>query len=87
MTPPPGWYRHPRAPGPERWRDGTGWTARSRAASRPAAGAAAAAGRVFDAGADGSPFADTDRITRGIRPVGDAARGGGVGSGIQRQPR
>ncbi|GAA2583508.1 DUF2510 domain-containing protein [Streptomyces lienomycini] len=37
---------------------------------------------VFDAGEDGPPLADMDRITKGIRPVGDAATGGGVGSGI-----
>ncbi|WP_225636711.1 DUF2510 domain-containing protein [Streptomyces solaniscabiei] len=37
---------------------------------------------VFDAGEDGPPLADMDRITDGIRPVGDAATGGGVGSGI-----
>ncbi|MFJ8200483.1 DUF2510 domain-containing protein [Streptomyces sp. NPDC096152] len=37
---------------------------------------------VFDAGPDGPPPADMDRITRGIRPVGDAATGGGVGSSI-----
>jgi hypothetical protein len=37
---------------------------------------------AFDAGTDGPPLADMDRITRGIRPVGDAATGGGVGSSI-----
>jgi hypothetical protein len=37
---------------------------------------------VFDAGEDGPPLADMDRITKGIRPVGDADTGGGVGSGI-----
>ncbi|WP_307544920.1 DUF2510 domain-containing protein [Streptomyces sp. V3I8] len=37
---------------------------------------------VFDAGAEGPPLADMDRITQGIRPVGDADTGGGVGSGI-----
>lgn len=37
---------------------------------------------VFDAGEDGPPLADMDRITRGIRPVGDAATDGGVGSSI-----
>ncbi|MEU3839870.1 DUF2510 domain-containing protein [Streptomyces sp. NPDC028635] len=37
---------------------------------------------VFDAGQDGPPLTDMDRITRGIRPVGDAATGGGVGSSI-----
>ncbi|MDG9727273.1 DUF2510 domain-containing protein [Streptomyces sp. DH41] len=37
---------------------------------------------VFDAGADGPPLDVMDRITEGIRPVGDADTGGGVGSGI-----
>ncbi|MET8568331.1 DUF2510 domain-containing protein [Streptomyces sp. NPDC004783] len=37
---------------------------------------------VFDAGEDGPPLADMDRITEGIRPAGDAATGGGAGSGI-----
>ncbi|MFE6522814.1 DUF2510 domain-containing protein [Streptomyces sp. NPDC057794] len=37
---------------------------------------------VFDAGADGPPLADMDRITKGIRPAGDADTGGGVGSSI-----
>ncbi|MDT0611252.1 DUF2510 domain-containing protein [Streptomyces lancefieldiae] len=37
---------------------------------------------VFDAGEDGPPLAEMDRITKGIRPVGDADTGGGVGSGI-----
>lgn len=37
---------------------------------------------VFDAGPDGPPPADMDRITDGIRPVGDADTGGGVGAGI-----
>ncbi|MDT0389984.1 DUF2510 domain-containing protein [Streptomyces dubilierae] len=37
---------------------------------------------VFDAGEDGPPLADMDRITKGIRPVGDADTGGGVGSSI-----
>jgi hypothetical protein len=37
---------------------------------------------AFDAGPDGPPLADMDRIIKGIRPVGDAATGGGVGSGI-----
>ncbi|MGW8063394.1 DUF2510 domain-containing protein [Streptomyces ziwulingensis] len=37
---------------------------------------------VFDAGEDGPPLADMERITKGIRPVGDADTGGGVGSGI-----
>ncbi|KES06936.1 membrane protein [Streptomyces toyocaensis] len=37
---------------------------------------------VFDAGEDGPPLADMDRITKGIRPVTDADSGGGVGSSI-----
>ncbi|MGW4923415.1 DUF2510 domain-containing protein [Streptomyces parvulus] len=37
---------------------------------------------VFDAGGEGPPLADMDRITKGIRPIGDADTGGGVGSGI-----
>ncbi|WP_328564590.1 DUF2510 domain-containing protein [Streptomyces coelicoflavus] len=37
---------------------------------------------VFDAGEDGPPLADMDSITKGIRPIGDADTGGGVGSGI-----
>ncbi|MEU6916462.1 DUF2510 domain-containing protein [Streptomyces olindensis] len=37
---------------------------------------------VFDAGDDGPPLADMDRITKGIRPFGDADTGGGVGSSI-----
>ncbi|KOT46580.1 hypothetical protein ADK41_02400 [Streptomyces caelestis] len=37
---------------------------------------------VFDAGQDGPPPADMDRITEGIRPVTDPASGGGVGSSI-----
>ncbi|GGZ93378.1 membrane protein [Streptomyces echinoruber] len=37
---------------------------------------------VFDAGPDGPPLSDMDRITQGIRPLGDAATGGGVGSSI-----
>jgi hypothetical protein len=37
---------------------------------------------AFDAGPDGPPLADMDRITEGIRPVGAAATGGGVGSSI-----
>ncbi|NNN37523.1 DUF2510 domain-containing protein [Streptomyces sp. S3(2020)] len=36
---------------------------------------------VFDAGEDGPPLADMDRITKGIRSGGDA-NGGGVGSSI-----
>jgi hypothetical protein len=36
---------------------------------------------VFDAGEDGPPLADMDRITKGIRSSGDA-NGGGVGSSI-----
>ena len=37
---------------------------------------------AFDTGADGPPLAGMDRITKGIRPVGDAAAAGGVGSSI-----
>ncbi|GHJ38787.1 DUF2510 domain-containing protein [Streptomyces sp. TS71-3] len=37
---------------------------------------------AFDAGPDGPPLADMDRITKGIRPVGGAATGGGVGSSV-----
>ncbi|MFE7167726.1 DUF2510 domain-containing protein [Streptomyces sp. NPDC057616] len=37
---------------------------------------------VFDAGEAGPPVADMDRIARGIRPIDDAATGGGVGSSI-----
>ncbi|WP_149550777.1 DUF2510 domain-containing protein [Streptomyces marokkonensis] len=37
---------------------------------------------VFEAGEDGPPLADMDRITKGIRPVTDADSGGGVGSSI-----
>ncbi|MXM63672.1 DUF2510 domain-containing protein [Streptomyces sp. HUCO-GS316] len=37
---------------------------------------------VFDAGKDGPPLADMDRITKGIRVLGDADAGGGVGSSI-----
>ncbi|MFD7812569.1 DUF2510 domain-containing protein [Streptomyces sp. NPDC059785] len=38
---------------------------------------------AFDAGADGPPVSDMDRITKGIKPVGDAAgSSGGVGSSI-----
>ncbi|MGW4022677.1 DUF2510 domain-containing protein [Streptomyces sp. NPDC005009] len=37
---------------------------------------------VFDAGEDGPPLADMDRITEGIRSVTDTASGGGVGSSI-----
>ncbi|MFF6994057.1 DUF2510 domain-containing protein [Streptomyces sp. NPDC008313] len=37
---------------------------------------------AFDAGEAGPPQADMDRITKGIRPVGDADTGGGVGSSI-----
>ncbi|MFD7437022.1 DUF2510 domain-containing protein [Streptomyces sp. NPDC059861] len=37
---------------------------------------------VLDAGPAGPPPADMDRITDGIRPVGDADTGGGVGAGI-----
>ena len=37
---------------------------------------------VFDAGEQAPPLADMDTITKGIRPVGDADTGGGVGSGV-----
>jgi hypothetical protein len=37
---------------------------------------------VFDAGEEGPPLADMDRITKGIRPVGDEGTSGGVGSSI-----
>lgn len=37
---------------------------------------------VLDAGPGGPPLADMDRITEGIRPVGDADTGGGVGSSV-----
>ncbi|WP_327427394.1 DUF2510 domain-containing protein [Streptomyces sp. NBC_01236] len=37
---------------------------------------------AFDAGSDGPPLTDMDRITKGIRPLGDADTGGGVGSSI-----
>ncbi|WP_306970872.1 DUF2510 domain-containing protein [Streptomyces afghaniensis] len=37
---------------------------------------------VFDAGEDGPPLADMDRVTKGIRSFGDADTGGGVGSSI-----
>ncbi|MFD0543199.1 DUF2510 domain-containing protein [Streptomyces mexicanus] len=37
---------------------------------------------ALDAGPDGPPLSDIDTITRGIRPVDDAATGGGVGSSI-----
>ncbi|MFF9124777.1 DUF2510 domain-containing protein [Streptomyces sp. NPDC014889] len=37
---------------------------------------------VLDAGPDGPPPSDIDRITTGIRPIGDTAAGGGVGSSI-----
>ncbi|MFI1164114.1 DUF2510 domain-containing protein [Streptomyces sp. NPDC020801] len=37
---------------------------------------------VFDAGEGGPPLTDMEKITEGIRPVGDAATSGGVGSSI-----
>ncbi|MER5470822.1 DUF2510 domain-containing protein [Streptomyces sp. NPDC002685] len=37
---------------------------------------------AFDAGADGPPLSDMDRITEGIRSVGDQDGDGGVGSSI-----
>ncbi|MFJ4646389.1 DUF2510 domain-containing protein [Streptomyces bobili] len=41
---------------------------------------------VFDAGEDGPPLADMDRITKGIRPIGDVDTGGGVGSDLGPTP-
>ncbi|MYQ31149.1 hypothetical protein, partial [Streptomyces sp. SID4956] len=37
---------------------------------------------LFEAGPDGPPVADMDRITKGIRSTADQASGGGVGSSI-----
>jgi hypothetical protein len=37
---------------------------------------------VLDAGPDGPPLSDIDRIRKGIRPLGDAGTSGGVGSSI-----
>ncbi|MFF9717237.1 DUF2510 domain-containing protein [Streptomyces sp. NPDC014603] len=37
---------------------------------------------VVDAGEDAPPLSDMDRITRGIRTIGDTGSGGGVGSSI-----
>ncbi|MFE6363405.1 DUF2510 domain-containing protein [Streptomyces sp. NPDC057806] len=37
---------------------------------------------VFDAGPDGPPLADMDRITKGIRSFADPDGGGGVGSSV-----
>jgi hypothetical protein len=37
---------------------------------------------VFDAGEEGPPLADMDRITKGIRPVGVGDTGGGLRSSI-----
>ena len=37
---------------------------------------------AFDAGDDGPPLSDLDKITKGIRAIGDSAGDGGVGSGI-----
>ncbi|MEV8552095.1 DUF2510 domain-containing protein [Streptomyces glaucescens] len=37
---------------------------------------------VFDAGGDGPPLGDMDRITKGIRVRGDTGPGGGVGSSV-----
>lgn len=37
---------------------------------------------AFEAGDDGPPLSDMDRITKGIRPVDDAATDGGVGSTV-----
>ncbi|GAA2980297.1 DUF2510 domain-containing protein [Streptomyces fulvorobeus] len=41
---------------------------------------------AFDAGQDGLPLSLMDTITRGIRPVGDSATGGGVGSSVAPLP-
>ncbi|MFV0136994.1 DUF2510 domain-containing protein [Streptomyces sp. HMX87] len=41
---------------------------------------------VFDAGEDGPPLSDMDEITKGIRPVGDADTGGGVGNSLGPTP-
>ncbi|MFF2851401.1 DUF2510 domain-containing protein [Streptomyces sp. NPDC058001] len=41
---------------------------------------------VFDAGSDGPPLADMDRITKGIRSVNDADTGGGVGQSMEPLP-
>lgn len=41
---------------------------------------------VFDAGEDGPPLAGMDRIAKGIRPIGDADTGGGLGSGLGPTP-
>ncbi|MGC4950394.1 DUF2510 domain-containing protein [Streptomyces sp. DT224] len=38
---------------------------------------------AFDAGPDGPPLALMDTLTRGIRPIGDDATGGGVGSSVE----
>lgn len=37
---------------------------------------------VFDAGQDGPPLTDMDKITKGIRPVDDGDTSGGVGSSV-----
>ena len=37
---------------------------------------------AFDAGSDGPPLSDMDKITKGIHSLGDAASGGGVGTGV-----
>lgn len=39
---------------------------------------------AFDAGPDGPPLTLMDTLTRGIRPIGDSATDGGVGSAIER---
>jgi hypothetical protein len=37
---------------------------------------------AVDAGDDGPPVGDIDRIVRGIRAIGDEKTGGGVGSSL-----
>lgn len=37
---------------------------------------------AFDAGPDGPPLSLMDTLTKGIRPIGDSATSGGVGSSI-----
>ncbi|MFD5495741.1 DUF2510 domain-containing protein [Streptomyces sp. GDS52] len=41
---------------------------------------------VFESGEGAPPLSDMDRITRGIRAVGDADPGGGVGSSVGTRP-
>ncbi|MEI5099613.1 DUF2510 domain-containing protein [Streptomyces sp. PmtG] len=40
----------------------------------------------FDAGAGAPPLSDIDEVIDGIRPVGDSATGGGVGSSVEPTP-